>query len=41
MLPVCVLELWPEGRRCAQDAQLAAGTALGAAVMAWPLAAGV
>ena len=26
MLAVCVLELWPEGRRCGEDARLLAGT---------------
>lgn len=41
MLAVCVLELWPEGRRCGRDGRLLAGMLLGAAVMGWTLWIGV
>ncbi|KAF6263470.1 hypothetical protein COO60DRAFT_1621667 [Scenedesmus sp. NREL 46B-D3] len=40
MLAVCVLELWPEGRRCGQDVRLMQGMALGTAVMSWTLYVG-
>ena len=38
MLAVCVMELMPEARRCGHDARLAAGVAVGGAVMAATLA---
>jgi ZIP family zinc transporter len=41
MLAVCVLELWPEGRRCGQDVRLMQGIALGTVVMGWTLYVGV
>jgi ZIP family zinc transporter len=41
MLAVCVLELWPEGRRCGEDGRLAGGVLLGTLVMAWTLSVGV
>ena len=41
MAAVCVLELWPEGRKCKADRQLVAGVAVGATVMAWTLWIGV
>lgn len=41
MLAVCLLELWPEGRKCRQDLRLVQGIALGAVVMGWTLFAGV
>lgn len=41
MLAVCVLELWPEGRRCGQDAKLLQGTLLGTIIMGWTLYVGV
>lgn len=41
MLAVCVLELWPEGRKCRQDARLAQGALLGALLMGGTLLAGV
>ncbi|WIA36696.1 hypothetical protein OEZ86_007973 [Tetradesmus obliquus] len=41
MLAVCVLELWPEGRRCGQDGRLWQGIALGTVVMGWTLYVGV
>jgi ZIP family zinc transporter len=41
MIAVCVLELWPEGRRCRQDTRLAQGILAGAAAMGCTLAAGV
>jgi ZIP family zinc transporter len=41
MLAVCVLELWPEGRRCGRDDWLLAGVLLGTAVMGWTLYVGV
>lgn len=41
MLSVCVLELWPEGRRCGQDVRLWQGIALGTVVMGWTLYVGV
>jgi ZIP family zinc transporter len=41
MLAVCVLELWPEGRRCGRDECLLAGILLGTVVMAWTLYVGV
>jgi ZIP family zinc transporter len=41
MLAVCVLELWPEGRRCGQDVRLMQGIALGTAVLGWTLYVGV
>ena len=37
MLAVCVLELWPEGRKCRNDVRLLQGIALGCVVMAWTL----
>jgi ZIP family zinc transporter len=40
MLAVCGLELWPEGRRCRQDARLLQGCVLGAVLMGWTLAIG-
>lgn len=33
MAAVSVLELWPEARKCRHDARMAAGIAIGAAVM--------
>mgnify|MGYP001807529963 CR=1 FL=1 len=41
MLAVCVLELWPEGRRCGRDGRLMAGIFLGVVVMGWTLYIGV
>ncbi|RMZ55771.1 hypothetical protein APUTEX25_005812 [Auxenochlorella protothecoides] len=41
MAAVCVLELWPEARRCRAGGRLAAGIALGAGLMAWTLWLGV
>lgn len=41
MLAVCVLELWPEGRKCRQDARLVQGLVMGSVVMGWTLYAGV
>lgn len=41
MAAVCLLELWPEARRCRAGGRLAAGIALGAALMAWTLWLGV
>ena len=38
---VCVVELWPEARKCREDARLFQGIALGAFVMAGTLAVGV
>lgn len=41
MMAVCVLELWPEARKCRSDRRLVAGVALGGAVMGWTLYVGV
>lgn len=41
MLAVCVLELWPEGRKCRQDVRLFQGIVLGSIAMGWTLYAGV
>ncbi len=41
MLAVCAMELWPEARRCRQDARMAQGVAAGAAVMLVTLYHGV
>ncbi|GAB4823011.1 hypothetical protein N2152v2_010057 [Parachlorella kessleri] len=41
MACVCVLELWPEARKCRADRRLVAGVALGAAAMGWTLWVGV
>lgn len=41
MLAVCVVELWPEARRCNHDVRLLQGIALGVVVMAWTLWVGV
>jgi zinc transporter, ZIP family len=38
---VCVLELWPEGRKCKADGRLLAGVVVGAVVMASTLVVGV
>lgn len=40
-LQVCVVELWPEGRKCGRDAHMMQGILLGAAAMAWTLYIGV
>ena len=39
-MAVCVVELWPEGRKCGQDYRLAQGVAVGILVMAGTLALG-
>lgn len=41
MLAVCVMELWPEGRKCGHDGALVKGAALGATAMLWTLWVGV
>lgn len=41
MAAVCVLELWPEAKKCRADGRLVAGVALGAAAMGWTLWVGV
>jgi ZIP family zinc transporter len=41
MAAVCVLELWPEGRKCRSDGKLVAGIVVGAVVMGWTLWVGV
>jgi ZIP family zinc transporter len=41
MLAVCVLELWPEGRKCRQDVRLVQGMVVGSVLMGWTLYAGV
>lgn len=41
MAAVCVLELWPEARKCRADARLVAGVALGTLAMGWTLWVGV
>lgn len=41
MLAVCVLELWPEGKKCRQDVRLMQGMVLGSVLMGWTLYAGV
>lgn len=38
---VCVLELWPEGRKCRDDRRLVAGVVIGGAIMGWTLWVGV
>jgi ZIP family zinc transporter len=38
---VCVLELWPEGRKCGAPGRLAAGAVVGTALMLWTLWIGV
>ncbi|KDD76665.1 pyruvate kinase [Helicosporidium sp. ATCC 50920] len=37
MAAVCVLELWPEARKCRSDRRLAAGCVVGAVAMFWTL----
>lgn len=34
---VCVMELWPEARKCGEDTRLWQGIILGTVVMAWTL----
>lgn len=41
MAAVCLLELWPEGKKCRADDRLAAGIALGGVLMGWTLWVGV
>lgn len=41
MTAVCVVELWPEGRKCHADDKLVIGIVVGAIVMAWTLWVGV
>lgn len=41
MAAVCVLELWPEGKKCNSDGNLAMGIALGSAIMAWTIHVGI
>ena len=41
MLAVCVLELWPEAKKCRRDVWAYQGTALGCIVMGLTLAADV
>ena len=41
MLAVCVLELWPEGKRCRNDRKLYEGIVAGVLVMVATLMAGV
>ena len=41
MAAVCVLELWPEGRKCRADEKLNWGIFVGGAVMAWTLWMGI
>lgn len=41
MLAVCVVELWPEARRCRHDVRMGQGIAVGALVMGWTLYVGV
>jgi ZIP family zinc transporter len=41
MTAVCVVELWPEGRKCRADDKLMIGIGVGAVVMAWTLWVGV
>lgn len=41
MAAVCVLELWPEARKCRSDRRLAAGCVVGAVAMFWTLLVGV
>lgn len=41
MAAVCVVELWPEGRKCRSDGKLVAGIMLGGVVMGWTLWVGV
>lgn len=41
MSSVCLLELWPEGRKCKSDGRLFLGIAFGAVIMGWTLAVGI
>lgn len=41
MMAVCVLELWPEGRKCRHDTRMFQGICLGVVVMGWTLYLGV
>jgi ZIP family zinc transporter len=41
MAAVCVLELWPEARKCGNDRRLVMGLALGVVIMGWTLYVGV
>lgn len=41
MLAVCVLELWPEAKKCKRDVRAYQGIALGAVLMGLTLAADV
>lgn len=41
MAAVCLLELWPEGKKCRSDSRLGAGIALGSVLMGWTLWLGV
>lgn len=41
MMSVCAIELWPEAKRCKEDARLAQGIFAGTVVMAVTLAMGV
>lgn len=38
---VCAVELWPEARKCKEDARLAQGIGIGVLIMAGTLAVGV
>jgi ZIP family zinc transporter len=40
-MAVCVLELWPEARKCGEDTRLWQGIILGSVVMAWTLYIGI
>jgi zinc transporter, ZIP family len=41
MTSVCVIELWPEAKKCHSDRQQYQGIAVGAVCMAWTLYVGV
>jgi ZIP family zinc transporter len=41
MMSVCLLELWPEAKKCRDDRRMAQGIALGSLVMGWTLYVGV
>lgn len=41
MAAVCLLELWPEGKKCKSDKEMWGGIALGGILMGWTLWVGV